>query len=458
MSSLIGRVCLSSFAALTLLHAAPSFAQSCPEAKDPAKIELRFGVGSMRAAFSQGVIVQGSNGELYLSVEFSAESQKLSTRPPLNLSIVIDRSGSMSGDKIESAKEAAAGMIENLGAADTVSLVQYDNNAQVLVPATKADAAGKALLMAAVETITPGGGTNLHDGLALGIEEARSQTKSGQASRVILLSDGRANAGIVDPNELAMDASAAAESGIHVTTVGLGLDYHEDLMEEIALSGAGNYYYVKGAEDLEPVFAGELRDLQDTVATKAELRLDPACAGIEILEVYGYRFTRDGSSVVVPIPDLVGGATRKVVLKLRAPADKVSASSILKTTFAFQDTAGARQEASSSLGLAVSKDKKAARASVDKDVMAKATQIESARALKEAAAAYDSGDTSGAQAKLKEAREKTASAAKTYNFDDDAIQGELQAADEAFRAPAPSASHKKDAVKRSKSVALEAMH
>jgi Ca-activated chloride channel family protein len=445
-------------AALSLSLSPLALAQSCPEGKDPAKIELNFGAGSMSAAFSQGVLLEGSDGELYLSIEFATKKAKSSTRPPLNLSIVIDRSGSMSGDKIESAKEAASGLIENLGPSDRVSLVQYDHQAQVLVPSTLADEKGKSALMAALDGITPGGSTNLHDGMALGIEEVISKQDAGQASRVILLSDGRANSGIVDPSELALDASAAAERGIRVTTVGLGLDYNEDLMEDIAINGAGHYYYVKGAADLQPIFAGELSDLQDTVATRAELRLEPSCTDVEIIEVYGYRMKREGGAVVIPIPDLAGGDTRKVVLRVKANAARVSSGNVLKTSFAFDDRAGKRQESKGGLGLVISKDKKASVASVNKDVLAKATEIEAARALRDAATAYDKGDADQAQSTIKKAKEKASKQAKTYGFSDDLVQGSLKAAETDFAKPAPSAEHRKDAVKRNKANSNSAMY
>src|SRR5207245_10292972 len=153
----------------------------------------------------------------------------------------------------------------------------------------------------------------------------------------ILLSDGQANVGMVDLASLGTVAQAAAEQGIHVTTVGLGLDYNEDLMEALAERGRGQYYYVKDAASLERVFAGELRALEATVATQLELRIEPAAPGVEILDVPGYPLRRVGAAALVPLADLAGGETRKIVVKLRAPVHTLGAQPIVRATLAFAE-------------------------------------------------------------------------------------------------------------------------
>jgi Ca-activated chloride channel family protein len=236
-------------------------------------------------------------------------------------------------------------------------------------------------------------------------------------NRVVLLSDGQANVGVVDPAQIASAASAAADQGVRVTTIGLGLDYNEDLMEAVAESGRGQYYYVKDGAGLEAVFAGELRSMQATVATRAELRLSPACAGVEVAEVLGYESRREGADVVVPLADLFGGEQRKVLVRLRAPAGIDGHKLLARTTLAFDAAnGGGRKTSSVDLGVEVSSDAQAVRASSDPEVMGKVEQVEAARTMRQAAAAYDRGDKQAAQGYVRQQKERTKKRAAEYNM------------------------------------------
>src|SRR5213075_2114544 len=116
-----------------------------------------------------------------------------------------------------------------------------------------------------------------------------------------------------DPKQIADLARDAAGKGVRISSVGLGLDFNEDLMEAIAESGRGNYHYVREAHQLDGVIAGELAGVQATIATGVELRLTPACAGVELTEVHGYDSHRDGTTLVVPMSDVFGGDRRKLL-------------------------------------------------------------------------------------------------------------------------------------------------
>src|SRR5262249_37494472 len=172
----------------------------------------------------------------------------------------------------------------------------------------------------------------------------------------------------------------ASEKGVRITTVGLGLDYNEDLMEQVADHGRGKYYYVRDAATLDAVFAGELKAIQGTVATATELRLEPAWAGVEIAEIYGYPTRRDGSAVIVPLADLAGGDRRKIVARLKVPTAQLGAAKIVTATLSFAPSAGgARQSAVATLGVEITDDQLAVEHSIDADVAGKVAQIESSR-------------------------------------------------------------------------------
>jgi Ca-activated chloride channel family protein len=275
--------------------------------------------------------------------------------------------------------------------------VQYDSGAQIVMSSVTTDRAGKDRLRGAIREIALAGGTNLHGGMMLGRDALRSSMVPGQMSRLILLSDGQANAGVVDPSRIADAARAAADEGLRITAVGLGLDYNEDLMEAIAESGRGNYYYVKDAPGLAAVLAGELTGLQSTVATGVELHLRSGCPGAEIAEVMGYESRRDGDTVVVPMADLFGSDGRKLLVRLRVPDAQVGKLGALTAELRFRDPkTGAARTARVALGLEVTGDEQAAAASVDQGVIAQVMSAQASHAMRQAAAAYDRGDVAGA--------------------------------------------------------------
>jgi Ca-activated chloride channel family protein len=363
----------------------PPPASACGVA--PARATADFGAGTFAAAASSEKILQRGDGELFVSLELEARDAARADRPPMNVAIVIDHSGSMQGEKIAHARAAAAGLVERLGPADRAAVIQYDDEAQVLAPMMATDAAGKARLTQAIRAIRDAGGTNLGGGLELGRDEILRNLEPGRVNREILLSDGNANVGVTDIPSLARMASDASERGVRISTIGLGIDYNEDLMERVADTGRGAYYYVKDAGGLDNVFAGELKALQATVATSAEVRLVPACAGVEIAEIYGYPTRREGQAVIVPLADLAGGDKRKVVARLKVPTALAGSAKVLDAAFAYVPAdGGPRKETATAIGVEVSADAPAVTASAVPEVQAKVAQVESATTVRQAAA------------------------------------------------------------------------
>ena len=420
----------------------------------------RLGHGRAGGALSAGKILRGGGGQTFAAFDLAIDPVATGERQPLNLALVIDRSGSMRDEgKLDSAKQAALALIARLGERDRIALIQYDDLAQVVVPSVKADAEGKAELTRAVGAMQPGGSTNLHGGMTLARDEVQRTIAAGQVSRVILLSDGLANAGESNPAVITEAARMAADRGVRITSVGVGLDYNEDLMEAIAESGRGNYYYVRDATGLDQVLGGELSSAQATVATQVELHLRPACAGVEIGEVFGYQARREAGGVVVPLADLFGGDSRRMIVALRVPDRAAGRQGAVHAELRYRDVAtGETRTTRLALALDVTDDQHAAQESIDREVMAQVLKAQSAQSVRQAARAYEQGDAAGAGSILRSSQERLKGEGARYNIAPAALAPAMDEmsgfASEVQAAPAAS-DEGKDAVKRRKTKARD---
>src|SRR6266511_313727 len=199
--------------------------------------------------------VEGDH-EVNAMLELTAPAAPASgERPPLSLALVIDRSGSMAGRKLEVARECAAFLVRRLGPADRLAVVAYDDQVTLVAPLATLD---RPALLAAIAAIRPGNSTNLSGGWLKGMEQLQ---RAGDGPRkVLLLSDGLANVGITDRGELASLARNAAAAGVGTTTIGFGDGFDEDLMTGMADAGGGRAYHAPTAEQAPGIFAEEFAD------------------------------------------------------------------------------------------------------------------------------------------------------------------------------------------------------
>src|SRR5438045_1013181 len=189
--------------------------------------------------------------ELIVQVEIEARRNDEARRSPMNLCIVLDRSGSMEGAKLEKARQAAAMAVDKLSDDDIFSLVTYDNETNLLIaPERVGNTDHREDLKSRIHRIQAGGSTALHAGVVLGAKQVRERFDKERVNRVILLSDGLANVGPSSTSDLARLGRELRGDAIAVSTVGLGDEYNEDLMTAFAEASNANYYYLKEPEKL----------------------------------------------------------------------------------------------------------------------------------------------------------------------------------------------------------------
>ncbi len=239
-------------------------------------------------------------------------------RRPLNLSVVLDRSGSMAGDKLEYVKKAAQFLIQHLSADDRFSLVTYNEAVNVNLPPTQV--IHKDQINQSIKAITAGGMTNLSGGWLQGCQFVVDGLTDGQSNRVLLLTDGLANEGVTDPNRLAALARHKYEAGITTTTMGVGMDFNEDLLTRMASEGGGAFYFIDNPDQAPRIFAEELQDLLSVVGQNLVITLVLSNLVRTVKQLNAYPADTAENVVSFRLGDLYADEIKTLLLQLSIPA------------------------------------------------------------------------------------------------------------------------------------------
>lgn len=253
------------------------YEQHFPEpVQDSVGLDLRLGNSRIPA--------QG--GVAWLQMGLQTRSAETEMVAPLNLALVIDSSGSMSDqDKMTYVKQAMRVFLASLKPDDIVALVVYSDGAEVVLPAQPAG--DGSWIQATIDRIQPSGSTNLHAGMMLGFQEVEKNFDIRRNNRVILLTDGIANVGVTEPQQIAADALTYTQRGIYLSTIGLGLELNDALLNQLADQGQGGYSFVDSPQEMDRIFREHVAGLKQRVANDVSLTVIPE-AGVRLMGLTGF--------------------------------------------------------------------------------------------------------------------------------------------------------------------------
>jgi len=348
------------------------------------------------------------NNNVYLNLEVKSSdiSNKAIRRTPLNVSVVIDKSGSMAEkNKLDFVKKAVEHIIDELENDDYVSIVTYDDNVSVVLESGRIE--DKSSIKRIVSNIQSGGFTNLSGGMLKGFSQVESTYRRGYVNRVLLLSDGIANRGVSDRSAIGdLVREQSRKYGITISTFGVGNDFNENLMADIADYGKGNYYYIKESEEIPRIFASELKGVRYLTGQDSKIRVKFPSDYLTVSKVYGYPYEIFGDEIVIDLKDVFAGQDKTVLIKFDI-RKKFAKNLKFKSDFEYLNPEENLEKVSKSISNTlepVSNEdefKKGFELSVQQSVVVFEANELMEQALKEA----DNGNYSEARAKLKESKD-----------------------------------------------------
>jgi Ca-activated chloride channel family protein len=269
---------------------------------------------TLEAKLAQPVMKSGEKQQNFLRIALNGcEPKRSQDRNPVNVAFVIDRSGSMAGDRIVQAREAAIMALTRLDANDIASVVIFDDRIDVLVPAQPVN--DHAAFTDRIRQVGVRGNTAIHAGVLQGAAEVRKFKDSQRLNRIVLLSDGQANVGPRRAAEFADLGRALLAEGISVSTIGLGLDYNEDLMLQLARASDGNHAFASAPNDLIKIFDREFDDVLTACAQTVSIDVDLK-PGVKVVRAISREGSVEGSRAKFNLNQIYAATEHYVLLEL----------------------------------------------------------------------------------------------------------------------------------------------
>ncbi len=363
----------------------------------------------MRADFvlDYDVLTVEQPQKLYLMARLvSGPAPASQRRRPLNLSLVIDRSGSMGGDKISFTRQAAQFMVQNLGASDTLSVVLYNEYVETLIAPEKVT--HKDVINQRIAAVKAKGTTNLSGGWLEGCNHVAQNLDALYLNRVILMSDGLANQGVTSTDKLVAMAKQKLEQGISTTTMGLGADFNEDLLMAMADAGGGAFYFIESPEVTPQIFQEELQGLLNLVGQNLGVSIELTEHVKHVVQLNAYPMHSDGKRVSFRLGDVFGEEVKNLILELSIPAlHDVGHQQIALLRFDYDELTEAGTEhrvLEMPIFVNVAPQGQLP-ASANEEVQKSVLLLKAAQARRQAVEAADQGDYKGASQVLRRAAE-----------------------------------------------------
>jgi Ca-activated chloride channel family protein len=365
---------------------------------------------SLTGKLSHPYVVPGTS-DVFATLEVSAVDVPGARRAPVNLAVVIDRSGSMSGDKIAQARRAALRLVDLLTENDRLAIVHYGSDVRFF-PGAFASTENKERMRRYIRGISDEGGTNIGDGLMAGKAQLDVARSDFTVNRLILLSDGQPTVGITSEQGLSNVARTLRNAGTTVTSLGVGADFNEDLMQRLAEIGGGSYGFIRDAEATVALFEKDLSQAGTMVARGVTVSFDLP-RGIELREVFGRPSSRLGNRVTVTMPDFSARQSEKLVVHLAASGlsgAEGTAVDVGDFRLDYTDLLTAQAaDANVKLAAMLTADRSLADQRRDKDAIVFATRARASQNVEKAAVAIQKGKFEEARRFIRE---------NTFLFDD----------------------------------------
>jgi Ca-activated chloride channel homolog len=297
----------------------------------------------------RNALIEGTAQDLDVMLKISASPQAnmdsggAAQRAPLNIAVVIDRSGSMAGQPLAESIRCAEMIVDRLTPLDRLSIIGYDDAVTTYLPSMHVH--NRQHIKNTLREITPGGMTALYDGWHAGAEQVAHHLKPTDVSRVLLLSDGCANVGLTDPEQIASHCREFAATGISTSTYGLGRNFNEQLMAAMAHGGQGQAHYGQTADDLMDPFQEEFDLLDALCARKLRLHLSPE-PGVTCEVINDYQRSPDMKFI---LPDLAHQGYVWALIRAKIDENVAGPSGrarkILTAHLSYSDMEGGSQQA-----------------------------------------------------------------------------------------------------------------
>lgn len=357
----------------------------------------------VKAETDRSVFPTRAGSKAYLRITIETSRQASEKRAPMNLALVVDRSGSMSSDrKMANARRAAEMAVDKLGPDDILSVISYDDKVDVDVPTTKVS--DPQQVKNRIAELEPRGSTAIHAALLAAANEVRKFKSRERVNRIILLSDGLANVGPSEPEHFVSLGRELASEGITVSTIGLGNGYNEDLMAGLARSADGGHVYAQESEDLANFLSREFDDSLNVVGQDVEIIIKIK-DGVRPLRTLGRDAEIHDDRIVYRLGSIGSGKSHVLLAELDVGAGRAEGAADLASVEVNYKAAGTGEtrSAAATATARFAADADLSEKSLNASVMKDVATMNSRAQRQEAVKLRDAGRTAEAKRKFEQA-------------------------------------------------------